>query len=92
MSTIRIDEGSRASSTANKGYTILSPNGRPLSGHEPAERLSKEEIRGLLASAVRDQLDMDVDDFIRDYRAGRWPDPDGEPNIMYLISLYQLTL
>lgn len=78
--------------TWTPGYTILPSNGHQPENEEPLERLTNEEMRHILSLAVRRTLDIDVDEFIARYRAGEWPDPDGEPNISYLVALDEHTL
>ncbi len=53
--------------------------------------LDERQWRDFFDEQARTLLGMSWDDFVREYKAGRWPDPDADPHVMYLVSLLPAT-
>jgi hypothetical protein len=54
---------------------------------EAVPGLSDEEKWAYFDQQAQTFLGMSGEEFVRQYRAGRWPDPDADPNVMYLVTL-----
>lgn len=54
---------------------------------EPVREVTREEAWQMFDDEVRRRLNMSAEEFIEKYDSGYWPDPDGTPNLMFLLSL-----
>jgi hypothetical protein len=52
--------------------------------------VSPKDMQRIFDEQARRHLGMSGEEFIRSYKEGHWPNPDADPDVMYMVMLLPL--